>query len=155
MPADSRSIYDRLRRTDLYKVGKFNNVAFPPNASAKQMRTILQGYDIDPKKAIEFEKVVTKDENGNTVIEEYPTRKQHYTANKQIDYASEIEKHDSVEDIDAAIALLMEKKKKLSGPKTVETMDMGDLRAFAKELGVKFQSTTNKQELINLIRNVS
>jgi hypothetical protein len=172
MSTDTRNVWERMRRRELWKLGKAWGVPYPPGAGKDQMIPILMANNVDPnnpKGAFEFEEVPGEDEAGRAIINRYPKRPEHATARQDIDYAQIMEskevENSSLKDEVAELKALVEKltenqitlvkhKEKIGDPlKTSLENKYSDtpwkeLRALAKSKGIKLLPKYKREDII-------
>lgn len=83
--ADDRSLLERLRRSQTWKVADAAGLTYPPGAPKTLMIELLKAAQVDPRKYIEFVPVHGRDENGNQTTQYYPTVPDHQTARSPVD----------------------------------------------------------------------
>lgn len=88
---DSRSALEKLRRPQLQKIARENNIPFDPSGPADKLRLLIEGSGVDVLKTDMFEKFQVQDENGRVKEMVEPKVKPHATASKNIDYDAILE----------------------------------------------------------------
>ena len=167
---DSRNVYERLRRHQCYKILESYKVSYPVGATKDDMIKIMEGSGINPLKpgpygeGVKYVKVEVTDEDGKTRYEMYPEERPHATLNKAINYEAEMQKiikdreaeEAEIAEKDQRIAELEAKINQLLEAQTTkdmdfESLDVDQLRALAKERGVKVHHMAGKKKLIEAL----
>ena len=181
---DSRNPWERMRRRELWELGTSWGVPYPSGATKDQMIQILSANGVnplDPKGAFEFDEVQGEDETGRPIINRYPRRKLHATANKDIDYAQIMESKTKTEDENKSlkdeVAELKAMVEKLTTaqptdepretsettqplnilqntPVIIEDLKFHEMKRLAKERGLTIPNTMKKPELIERLKSL-
>lgn len=176
---DSRNVYERLRRSQCYKILESYKVSYPSGATKDAMIKIMEGSGINPLKpgpygeGVKYVQVQVTDEDGKTRVEMYPEERPHATLNKAINYDVEMEKilkerqaeekvkDDRIAELEQQIQALMDK---VGGTVPVEVaepvaeftdyeaMEVEDLKALAKEKGIKVHHMAGKKKTIEALK---
>jgi len=171
--SDSRDLYQRMRRIDCYKTLEAWGVNYPSGASKDAMVEIMKGNGINPAskppsgEGVKFIPVQVTDENGNVSTEMYPEVPVHATANKDINYEAILDKvakeqlkqdegkDNEIEQLKAQVAKLMammgDKEVSLEPQIDYEAMEADELRALAKEKGIKVHHKAGKKKIIEAL----
>ena len=88
---DSRTPIQKLRRHQLQKICKDNDIKFDPSGPAERLIQLIEGSGVNILRNDLFQKVTVQDESGRTKEIIDPIVKPHATANKVIDHDSIIE----------------------------------------------------------------
>ena len=163
---DSRTILERLRRTDLCKILKSYNIPFKENSPASFLRGLIQNAQIDPmakQSGIEYVAVEVQNEDGSYHKEIYPAVKPHASEGKDIDYdehlriAHEAAQAEKIKELEATIKSMGDAKEaeRIPPPKVPSDMRMGELKAYAKGLGIKTKPTMRKTEVLKLVEDAT
>jgi len=182
LSSDSRDLYGKMRRLQCERLCEAWGIPYPANAPKDDIVAILKGNGIDPLKkppygeGVKFVEIKVEDENGRLITMLYPEEKQHYTADKEIDYEAELEKRakanqstvdennelkNQIAKLEAMVAELMESKVKTEPLDTItladlpplEDRDIEDLRQMCAEAGIKVHHRAGKAKLIEALRN--
>lgn len=182
---DSRNVYERLRRSQCYKILESYKVSYPSGATKDAMIKIMEGSGINPLKpgpygeGVKYVQVQVTDEDGKTRVEMYPEERPHATLNKAINYDVEMEKilkerqaeeekiaekDQRIAELEEKIAFLMEQKtasnsindipetKSADSMPDYEAMEVEDLKALAKEKGIKVHHMAGKKKTIEALK---
>jgi len=183
LSSDSRDLYGKMRRLQCERLCEAWGIPYPANAPKDDIVAILKGNGIDPLKkpphgeGVKFVEIKVEDENGRLVTMLYPEEKQHYTADKEIDYDVELEKRvkanqsamdekdDRIAKLEAMVAQLMRNVTEESEVNSIEEptneglvksyadMDENWLREECKAKGIKVHHRAGKAKLIEALQN--
>lgn len=177
---DSRDLFGKMRRLECEKLCEAWGIPYPANAPKDDIVAILKGNGVDPLKkpphgeGVKFIEVQVPTEDGKTVTHLYPEQKQHYTADKDIDYEAELEKRakanqvamdekdDRIARLEAMVAQLIAKQpqpedvnlmdtEELESNPGYEDMDVEELRTIAKDRGIQVHHKAGKAKLIKAL----
>lgn len=163
---DSRNDWQKMRRTDLWRLAEAWKIAYPPGAPKDDMINILIANQVnpnDPRGAFEWEVTHTQDESGNSIVIKEPRRRVHATANSNIDYEGIMDKQaqdemetensslrNEVDELKAMMAKMLEPKVNHDSDEQIvfSELKFHELKKIAKQKGLVIQNTMKKVELI-------
>jgi len=180
---DPRTLFERLSRRDVWKLAEAHGISYPPSAPKDAVIKILEANNVNPLAkppegdGIKFESINVPMENGSFKQELYPVRKDHATANTDIDYQTRLDnisdkqvaeeaaerkakdeaQTNEIAELKAMVAQLMSRGSDIPEPKVTDNkfsaMKMQDLRKAAKAAGIKVMPTFKKVDLIRMLED--
>lgn len=168
---DSRTVLEKCKRRELELIAAHMNLNFVHGGPASDLRKVIEGSGVtldDVKAAIKWETIHVKQDDGSVLPVDYPVRKPHATAAKEINHASIIEerakaheeaitdKDSEIETLKKMVAAMSAQLSQIQGTKNSDEhwpeqrhlIHINTLKKKCRELGISVTKTDKKVDVL-------